>query len=190
MIWLSSDLHLKKNGLNGENYATKIRNVCKGKTSSFQNDLIFRDLDENNKIIEQPFKYYNGKKPLIGINLDTEEEVYFSSISEAASILNIDRQSIGKCIQGNNRYTKVGGYVFRELDFDGNIIEITPSIQEVIEQYNKSNPVINGESHTITEWCEIFNISKCSYYQRLKKGMGVVEALTTPKGRWFVQWSI
>ena len=190
MIWLSSDLHLKKNGLNGENYATKIRNVCKGKTSSFQNDLIFRDLDENNKIIEQPFKYYNGKKPLIGINLDTEEEVYFSSISEAASILNIDRQSIGKCIQGNNRYTKVGGYVFRELDFDGNIIEITPSIQEVIEQYNKSNPVINGERHTITEWCEIFNISKCSYYQRLKKGMGVVEALTTPKGRWFVQWSI
>ena len=41
----------RKNGLDGDIYATKIRNVCKGKTSSINNNLIFRDLDKNGNII-------------------------------------------------------------------------------------------------------------------------------------------
>ena len=39
----------RKNGFNSEQNATKIRQVCKGITSSY-NSLIFRDLDKNGNI--------------------------------------------------------------------------------------------------------------------------------------------
>ena len=75
--------------------ATKIRAVCKGINSSINNILIFRDLDENNNIIEKPFKNYKGKKTIIAISIDNpENELYFESISEAAKNLKCDRASI------------------------------------------------------------------------------------------------
>ena len=76
----------RKNAPNadGDNYATLIRNVCKGINNGFQEE-IYRDLDENNNIIFYPIKNYNGKKKIVGINLNNPDDiVYFNSISEAA----------------------------------------------------------------------------------------------------------
>ena len=42
--------------------------------------------------------------------------------------------------------------------------------------------MINGERHTITEWCSLLGIAKNTYYYRRKQGMGVVEALLYKKG--------
>ena len=165
------------------NTASNIRNICKGKTSSIKDELIFRDLDENNQIIFQPFKPYKGKKAIIVINLNDLHEIYFDSISEAAELLNTDRWSITQCIQGKKRYSNVKGYIFRELDLNGNIIEVENTIENILENYNRTNPEINGERHNIKEWCEIYNISSTCYYHRIKKGMGVIEALTIPSKR-------
>ena len=173
----------RKNGMDGDQAATKIRNVCKGVSSSINDNLIFRDLDENEEIVFQPFRSYKGRKPIIGIRLSDGEEVYFNSILEASRLLPADRKSIGLCIQGNQRYTNVKGYVFRQLDLDGNIIEVENTIENIQQEYNKTNPVINGERHNITEWCKIYGISKESVYTRIKKGMTLVEAITTPKRR-------
>lgn len=89
----------RKNGFEGEQNASMIRNICKGKNSSYKGMLFFRDLDENNQIIERPFKSYKNKKQIIGIKIDNPiEEIYFNSISEAALFLNSDRRSIGLCL--------------------------------------------------------------------------------------------
>lgn len=174
----------RKNNLDPDNMATKIRAVCKGINSSINNILIFRDLDENNNIIEKPFKNYKGKKTIIAISIDNpENELYFESISEAAKNLKCDRASIQKCIQGSDRYSHVKGYILRELDKDNNIIETETTIEDRIIQYNNKNPIINGERHNIKDWCKIYNITTNSVYARIKKGMDVVEAITTPKRR-------
>lgn len=173
----------RKNNMDGDQSATKIRNVCKGFASSINNTLVFRDLDEKEEIIFQPFKSYKGRKPIIGINLDNGEEIYFNSILEASKLLPADRRSIGLCVQGNQRYSNVKGYVFRELDLNGNIIEVENTIENIKQKYDKTNPVINGERHNIKEWCKIYGISTNSFYSRLKKGMTVVDAITTPKRR-------
>ena len=174
----------RKNNLDGDHSATKIRAVCKGDQSSINNELFFRDLDENGNIIPHSFKSYKGRKKLIAVNIDNPDLIkYFSSISEAAKELNTERKSIQQCIQGSDRYSKVKGYIFREVDENGNIIETFKTIEERIKEYNETNPLINGERHNITEWCSIFKISKNCYYYRRKKGMGVIEALTLQKGR-------
>ena len=173
----------RKNGMDGDQSATKIRNVCKGITSSINDDLIFRDLDENEEIIFQSFKSYKGRKPIIGIRLSDGEEIYFNSILEASRLLPADRRSIGLCVQGNQRHSNVKGYVFRQLDLDGNIIEVENTIENIQQEYDRTNPVINGERHNITEWCKIYGISKESVYTRIKKGMTLIEAITTPKRR-------
>ena len=174
----------RKNNLDGDDYATQIRNVCKGKTSSIYGDLIFRDLDENGNVITIPFKNYKNKKPVIAINIEfPEEEKYYDSISAAAESLQTQRLSIQKCIAGEDRNSHVKGYIFRLLDENGNIIENDISIEERIKQYNQTNPLINGERHNIKEWCEIYGISTTSFYKRIKKGMDVVTAITTPKVR-------
>ena len=173
----------RKNGMDGDQAATKIRNVCKGISSSIKDELIFRDLDNNGNIISQPLKSYKGRKPIIGIRLSDGEEVYFNSILEASKKLPADRRSIGLCIQGSQRYSNVKGYVFRALDLDGNIIEVKNTIEKIQAEYDKTNPIINGERHNITEWCKIYGISKESVYTRLKKGMTLIEAITTPKRR-------
>lgn len=174
----------RKNGRDGDNEATKVRLVCKGDRTSCFNGLYFRDLDENEKVISKPMRHSYGKKAIIGININNpEEEVYFDSISAAAEAMKTDRQSLSKCIQGIDRYSNVKGYIWRELDIYGNIIEVEKTIEDRLNEYNETNPLINGERHTITEWCQIFNITRTSYYQRRKKGMDVVTALTTPKRR-------
>lgn len=134
--------------------------------------------------ISRPIKSFRGKKSVVCINIENpEEELYFSSISEAAQQLSSDRCSIGKCIKGDKKYSIIKGYIIRELDVYGNIIENNISIQDRIDEYNLKNPIINGERHNIIEWLKIYNLSKPSYYKRLKKGMSVIEAITTPKRR-------
>ena len=174
----------RKNGRDGDYEATKVRLVCKGNNSSCFDGLYFRDLDEEGKVISKPMKYSHGKKALIGININNpEEEIYFDSISEAAIKLNTDRGSLSKCIQGIDRYSNVKGYIWRELDVYGNIIETEKTIEDRLNEYNETNPLINGERHNIKEWCEIFNISGASYYKRKRKGMDTITALTAPKRR-------
>lgn len=172
----------EKNGYNRDDYASAVRDVCKGKRSSCFNQICFRDLDEFNQIIKIPFKNYKARKPLVGINIENpEEERYFESISAAAKELSSDRTSIEQCIQGSTRHSTVKGYILRELDINGNLIENNIDIDQKIEEYNNKNPLINGERHNLKEWCKIFNISFNSFNYRRKKGMSVIEALTTPK---------
>lgn len=38
----------------------------------------------------------------------------------------------------------------------------------------------NNKTKTITQWCEFFNISKGTFYSRLKRGWSIEKALTTP----------
>lgn len=173
----------EKNGLNPDSYASTIRNICKGRSSSIKDELIFRDLDANGNIIHQSFKNYKNKKSIIGIHVDTGEEIYFSSISDAAKELNTDRWIITQCIQGISRYSKVKNYIFREIDQNGDIIEVENSIENILQNYNNTNPEINGERHNLKEWCKIYEISENSVRKRIKKGMNVVDAITTPKRR-------
>lgn len=122
------------------------------------------------------------KTRIIAINLDNPEEtIIYSSVSEASRILNVDRSCIHACIRGSNRYTHIKGYILRRLDENNEIVEPTLTVQEVIEEYNRTNPIINGERHSITEWLKIIGLSKPSYYARIKKGMTPIEALTKPK---------
>lgn len=172
----------RKNNLDADTYASKIRKICKGQYSALFGELIFRDLDNNNQIIKQNLKQYRQRKSLIAFNRDDENDIlFFSSISEAAIYLKTERKSIQKCIQGSDRYSHVKNYIFRELDIDGNIIELEKTVKDRLQEYDEKNPVINGERHNITEWCSIFNISKQTYYNRKKKGMSTIEALTYTK---------
>ena len=181
-IYLSYHDAARKNNKDGDYNATKVRQVCKGELISCFNGMYFRDLDNNNNIISKPIKNYKKRKTIIGINVNIpEQEIYFSSISECSKKIGADRQSISKCVNGNSRYSIVHGYIFREIDKDGNIVDNGISIEEKINEYNLSNPIINGVRHSISEWCQIYNISKNSYYYRLKKGMTPEEAITMPK---------
>lgn len=164
-----------------ENNASLIREICKGKVAGYHG-VWFRDLDENNNVIEKPMKSPHGKKPIIAINVeDPAIQLYFSSVTETAEKLHTDRSSVAKCISGNTRYTIVKGYILRELDFYGNIIENDVNIEERILRYNEEHPEINGERHTIAEWCNILGITRETVWRRRKKGMSLIEALTTPK---------
>lgn len=122
------------------------------------------------------------KNKIIGFNLNNiKDTLIFSSVSDAARAMKTERGSISKCANGNPRYTNVKGYIWRYLDQNDNIIECDTTIQQVIEEYNRKNPIINGERHTIKEWCSIYNISTASYYYRIKQGWSIIDALTRPK---------
>ena len=166
-----------------ENCSSVIRDICKGITSSYRG-MYFRDLDDEGNIIPLPFRAQKSRKTLVGINIENPtEERFFESISAAATELSTDRHSIAQCIQGEKRYSIIKGYILREIDLYGNIIENSIDIEQRIQEFNENNPVINGERHNITEWCNIYNISRQSYHYRRKNGMGVVEAITAPKRR-------
>jgi hypothetical protein len=45
---------------------------------------------------------------------------------------------------------------------------------------------INGETRLLTEWCKLYNITIGAVHNRMKCGMTVVEALTTPKAARFL----
>lgn len=173
----------RQNGMDGDDRATSIMQICKGKIGSIHN-LYFRDLDENGKIISRPIKRPHGKKAIICIPVDDNKSIlFFESISEASRLLPADRQSIGKCINGDKRYSIVKGYIIRELDIYGNIVENNIDIDKKIEEYNYHNPLINGERHSITEWSKIYGITRQTVTNRIKKGMDVIEAITTPSRR-------
>ncbi len=174
----------KKNGMNKENAASVVRRVCKGLISSI-NNLYFRDLDEHNQIIVKPFTRPHSKKALICISLDNPEQIqYYESISAAASAFNLtDRRELQQHLQGSKRYSNIKGYIFRELDLYGNIIENNILIDDKIEEYNRLNPCINGIRHSIREWCNIYNISSRSFYYRIRQGYDTITALTMPKRR-------
>ena len=174
----------EKNNMNKENEASTIRVICKGLVGSI-NNLYFRDLDENDQVITKPFTRPHGKKALICISLDNPEQIqYYESISAAAKAFNLtDRRELQQHLSGSKRYSNIKGYIFRELDLYGNIIENCFSIEDKIKEYNRVNPCINGERHTITDWCKKYNITTQTYYYRIKQGMTPIEAITLPKRR-------
>ena len=146
--------------------------------------MYFRDLDENNNIIKIPFQN-KDKKSLIRISLNNpEEEYYYKSILDAAKDLtNGDRREIQLHLKGSSKFSTIRGYLLRELDIYGNIIENKISIEDKIKEYNLKNPEINGIRHSISEWCKIYNISTTCYYYRIKQGYNQIEAITMPKRR-------
>lgn len=167
----------------GENTGSNVKKICEGETWGM-NNKIFRYLDENDNVIPVEHKTNKRRKKIAGISLNNPDEiVYADSILEASQKYNLFRGSIQKCKDGDPRYSNVGGYIWREIDEDGNIIENNLLIKDLIEEYNNKNPIINGERHNITEWCRIYGISKNSYYKRIKKGMSVIDAITKPKER-------
>lgn len=174
----------EKNGYDRNYGASTIRRVCKGLIRS-NNNLIFKDLDKNGLPITPKYITEPRCHRVMSVNVETLEEHYYESISEASRITGLDRNRIQKCINGEDRYSCIHKMVFRTIDKNNNIIETinTPTLEERLEQYNLTNPEINGERHNIKEWCEIYNLSRTSYYKRLKKGMSVIQAITTPKGR-------
>lgn len=87
---------------------SNIRRVCKGEANSLLN-YIFRDLDENKKVIVPQNKTRKRKTAVYGININNcNDIVYYESISEAARQEGIARSSIQKCIAGSSRYSSVG----------------------------------------------------------------------------------
>ena len=165
------------------NSANHIRLVCKGEQHSINGNLFFRDLDKNGNVISiNHQKNYKNKKSLVGIPLENPSLlVYYSSVSQAAQILETGRDQIQQCIKGSSRYSTVKGYLIREIDNEGNIIENDIKIQDKIKEYNEKNPLINGERHNLTEWCKIYNISRQGVYKRLKKYDITIEQAITAK---------
>lgn len=180
-VYVSYHDAARQNGYDGDDRATSIRRVCKGELSSFNGD-IYRDLDEYGQVISKQIKNHKGKKHIIGFKLDEpEKEIYFESISEAAKQLNTDRGSLSKCIQGVKRYSNIKGYVFREIDIYGNIIDTSElTIDDVIKEYEKRHPIIEGVRHSIPEWCKIYNIKQATVNARIRNGMSSIDAITTP----------
>ena len=174
----------RKNGYDGEKNASSIRNVCKGKIHSYNGD-IFKDIDKDGKVQDVIYQTRKRRTAVYSFNVITLEENYYTSVSEASKKIGIDRARIHKCISGNQRYSIIHNLIFRKIDDEGNIIEIpnTPTLEEKIEEFNQTNPLINGERHNIKEWCKIYDISANSVYRRMKQGMNIVEAITTPKRR-------
>lgn len=124
------------------------------------------------------------KKKVIAINIENnDEKIIFNSITEAATAFKTERKSITSCANGDKRYSNVKGYIFRYYQ-DNKIQEVKDClIIDIINKYNSENPVINGQRHNITEWCNIYGISKQAVYKRIKKGMSIVDAITMPKRR-------
>lgn len=93
--------------------ASSVKRVCDGKIQSY-NNLIFRYLDENNNLIIPTNQTRKRKTKIYGIKKDNPNDiVYYNSISEAAREEKIDRSSITKCLNGNSRYSHVGGRIWR-----------------------------------------------------------------------------
>lgn len=121
---------------------------------------------------------------MVAIPIDNPEElVYFDSVSEAAQKLQTDRCSIQRCIKGDSRYSVVKNHIIRQLDDNGDIIENDINIDDKIWEYEERFPIIHGERHSVTKWCEIYGISRYIFNKRRNMGMSVLEALTLPVER-------
>ena len=182
-----------------QDWASIIRRVCKGETKSFRGK-IFRDLDKDDKVISLDINFDNiiirNKQQnasnknnylvqgIIGIPLDNPDKpIYFKNITEASIKLNIPRKSISDCINGSKRYSVVHNIIWRKLTVYGDIIENEINIEEKIKEYNIKNPVINGKRHSLKEWCNIYKIKPATVRARIRSGMDVEQALTTPLKR-------
>lgn len=117
---------------------------------------------------------------LYAIDINTREEFYYDSVCDAAEECGVARGSIYQCLLGTTKYWQVGNKIFRRFE-DNKIVECDITIQQRLEEYDKANPVIDGERHSIKEWCEIYNISRRTYYNRINEGYDNITALTMPK---------
>lgn len=105
----------EKQGWDRDARASSVKRICDGNAHSC-NGLIFRYLDENNEVVIPKMKTRKRRTAIYGIKKDNPEDiVYYESISEAARMEKIDRQSIGKCIAGSSRYSTVGGRIWRKV---------------------------------------------------------------------------
>lgn len=159
---------------NMENMANHIRLVCKGIQHSIQNILFFRDLDENNQVVHlnnnTSSKNYRNREKIVAISANNPNELkYYNSIYEAAIELGTDRSSIHSCLRGDSRHSLVKGYIIRKIDENNNIIENNIKVSDKFKEYNEEFPLINGERHTKTEWCRIYNVKWPTIRNRLKK---------------------
>lgn len=67
------------------------------------------------------------------------------------------------------RYSIVKKYIFREIDYNGNILENAIDIDNRIQKYNNQYPEIEGERHSISEWCQIYNVTRQTIVRRIAK---------------------
>lgn len=80
------------------------------------NGLIFRLLDNDGKVIIPEAKTRKRRVGVYGFKKDNSEDVvYYESISEAARQEKTDRGSISKCIAGSTCYSVVKGRVWRKV---------------------------------------------------------------------------
>ena len=71
---------------------------------------------ENLKKVDRNKLIQKCSKPVIATNIQTGEEIYFSSINEACRQLNLHNSNIQKVLKGNRKQT--GGYTFKYLKED------------------------------------------------------------------------
>lgn len=118
IIRIFSSYHEAARETYGGKEASPIRNVCNGNMRSM-NGFIFRDLDEEGKVIIPVFKTNKRRKAIFGIKInDPEDVVSYDSVSEAARREHLNRCSLGKCLAGVSKYSQVGGRVWREQGYE------------------------------------------------------------------------
>lgn len=103
-------------------------------------------------------KFINSRsKPVIGINIKTNEKIYFNSISEAARVIKDQSTNISACCKGK-RIRFVKGYVFvYKENFDKN------------KDYTKLNPIqYNRNPEILVERGKLNPLSKITYKYDLK----------------------
>ena len=172
------------------NGANHVRLVCKGMQHSINNTLFFRDLNENNQVVHLSSnnilpKNYRNRERIVAISADNPNEIkYYNSIYEAANELQTDRGSIHSCLKGDTKHSLVKGYIIRRIDQNNNIIENNIKISDKLKEYNEKFPLINGERHTKTEWCRIYNVKWPTIRNRLKTyDITFEQALTIPRAK-------
>lgn len=159
------------------NLTSQVGKVCKGIYSS-ANGLIFRDLDEQGKVIHVEQKSFQNQQAVIAIDIfDKNNVIKFKSLAEAAEYFKTTRQEIYKCISGQERYSVVKMHIFRKLDVYGNIILNQIDIDQKIKEYDKKYPLIDGVRKSVSEWCSIYGVKTATYYNRIKKGCNPKQAL-------------
>tara|TARA_B110000114_G_scaffold184318_1_gene227717 strand:+ start:1340 stop:2671 length:1332 start_codon:yes stop_codon:yes gene_type:complete len=119
----------------------------------------------------------NSKKTVNQYNLEGEFIKTWNSISEAASTLNLNKSSIGKCCRKEASTLQIGGFIWRYLKDVKNTSDITPinyKTRKIIEQYTLDGTYLNTFS-SISEASRTVNsatsnISKCCNGKRKSAG--------------------